>query len=178
MIATALASPIATGSVPYDHSFIVRLSGTIGNVSRGYVTVSVEAPFVASSIGYGVLQEPSSVAFGPTMAEVIGAAAAALPNATCSLADITMAMALTAARRAAPGAQGDLQFRLNPAVARAVVANAGTTAFAAPTLARLFVTDEGSATDVPFLYALFDEATGRAFQSEPVLSLPRDRLAS
>jgi hypothetical protein len=172
MISTAIASPVTAGSVPYDYSFIVPLSGSVDNIVRGYLTVSVEAPFVAASIGYGVLPEFSAVRFGPTLAEVIGATAAALPGASCSLADVTVAMVLTAARRAVPGAgQTGLQLRLNPAVARAALGANGTTGFSGQTLARLFEIDEGSTTGVPFLYALFDEATGRAFQSEPVLSI-------
>ena len=173
MIATAIPSAVTTGSVPYDYSFIVPLRGSVGNTERGYVTVSVEAPFVAASIGYGVLPEFSAVSFGPTLTEVIGAAAvAANPNATCSLADITVAMVLTAARRAVPGAaETGLQLRLNPAVARAALAAGGTAGISGQTLGRLFQIDDAPATGVPFLYALFDEATGRAFQSEPVLSL-------
>jgi hypothetical protein len=171
MIATAIPSAVTTGSVPYDYSFIVPLSGLVDNTVRGYVTVSVEAPFVAASIGYGVLPEFAAVPFGPTLAEVIGAAAAAIPGATCSLADITVAMVLTAARRAVPGAaETGLQLRLNPAVARAALAANGTGGISGQTLGRLFQID-APATGVPFLYALFDEATGRAFQSEPVFSL-------
>jgi hypothetical protein len=74
--------------------------------------------------------------------------------------------------RDASGAEAlaGLQIRLNPDLARVALRNGGRGQLTPQMIARLFVLERAPATSVRFLYAMFDEATGRAFQSEPLLS--------
>src|SRR5688572_14034036 len=51
-------------TIPFDYAFRYRLTGSPGTVLNNTVTVSVEATFVAVSVGYGVIPEVSPVTIG------------------------------------------------------------------------------------------------------------------
>ena len=53
-------------TIPFDYAFRYRLTGSPGTVLNNSVTVSVEATFVAVSVGYGVIPEVSPVIIGLT----------------------------------------------------------------------------------------------------------------
>ena len=61
--------------------------------------------------------------------------------------------------------------RLNPKLARAALANNGRGFLDASLLRDLFEVVSAPSADVQFLYALFDEGSGREFQSEPILNI-------
>lgn len=61
--------------------------------------------------------------------------------------------------------------RLNPEVARYFLQSAANQAMDLDQLSRLFVTVGTPSDRVVFLYALYDEASGREFQNEPVLNI-------
>jgi len=154
----------------------VPLTGVNGNLARANVTISVEAPFVAASIGYGVVSQVQSLAFGPTLADLF----TALPTpGSCRLRDISMLHVANAARRALaasdvslrePNGISTLQFSLNPVIGGALLRTPDTF-IDGDTLSRLFQLEATAPRDITFLYGLFDEATGRAFQSDPLLNL-------
>jgi hypothetical protein len=52
-------------TIPYDYAFRHDLTGEDGRVLKSTVTVSIEAPFVAVSVGYGVIPEVNTITFGP-----------------------------------------------------------------------------------------------------------------
>ena len=52
--------PVSRRTIPFDHAFRYDLTGEPGNVIRQIVTVSIEATFVAVSIGYGVIPIPEN----------------------------------------------------------------------------------------------------------------------
>ncbi|MGH9957142.1 MAG: hypothetical protein ACREBC_08425 [Pyrinomonadaceae bacterium] len=52
-------------TIPYDYAFRYELQGEEGRVLKSTVTVSIEAPFVAVSIGYGVIPKVNTITFGP-----------------------------------------------------------------------------------------------------------------
>ena len=53
-------------TIPFDYAFRYELTGKPGNVINKTVTVSIEAMFVAVSIGYGVVPKVTPIIFGPT----------------------------------------------------------------------------------------------------------------
>jgi len=61
--------------------------------------------------------------------------------------------------------------RLNPRLARAALANDGRGVLDASLLRQVFEVVSAPSADVQFLYALFDEGSGREFQSEPILNI-------
>ena len=52
-------------TVPFEYAFRYELSGRPGNVLNRTVTVSIEATFVAVSIGYGVIPQSNRADFRP-----------------------------------------------------------------------------------------------------------------
>src|SRR5215813_9430281 len=52
-------------TIPFDYAFRYQLTGKPGNVINETVTVSIEATFVAVSIGYGVVPKITPTKFGP-----------------------------------------------------------------------------------------------------------------
>ena len=52
-------------TIPFDYAFRYELTGKPGNVINKTVTVSIEAPFAAVSIGYGVVPKVTPTKFGP-----------------------------------------------------------------------------------------------------------------
>jgi hypothetical protein len=185
-------------TIPFDLGFRYTLTGERNRVQSGTVTVSIEASFTAVSIGYGVIPR-APVVFGPGLARdypappsaPIAAAAPTTPAAPRPLSDVSFGAVLNSLRRVLaegkapqrrdgaqrpPRAVSDLSeilatgLRVNPEVLSAVLLAGERTNLQAPLLERLFQEVPPVPEQIQFLYALFDEGTGRAFQSDPILS--------
>jgi hypothetical protein len=200
------AAPLAK-TIPFDISFQFRL-GDVGTKLVSTIQVSIEAPFIVTSIGYGLVPDASDVVFGLTNVddldppEIIIPQIAVPASPPLALETVTDAQSDAVLGAIAPASLtfgeivrslarqlGEQRFsdrheigpataqaltngiRLNPSVAKSVLADGGTAPLGAQ-IGRLFATNGGGtdSTEVQFLYALFDDGSGRAFQNEPILS--------
>lgn len=166
----AIGSP--NRAIPYDQSFLVTLRGEPQRVHRSTVTVSVEASFTAVSIGYGVVPEVTPINFGPR--------AVAGPKSFLSITIGELAAAAETAVLNSPSTSGDMPaletafrngIRLNSTFAQRALLNNGAAALDNTSLPQLFQLVSSQGENVPFLYALFDEGSGREFQSQPLLNI-------
>jgi len=159
--------------IPFDYQFRIELDGD-RTPRRQSIEVSSESPFSAVSIGYSVVPALSNFTFGPT----IPSSGPILLTVPARLDEITIGDLRNAAEKAAaelPALRGNGDARdfilragiqLNPAVAGVVLDGRPMSADTASRLFRL----GGLDTEIQFRYALFDEASGRAFQNEPILN--------
>ncbi len=162
--------------IPFDYQFQFDLQGR-GRVLRKSVAVSIEAAFTAVSIGYGVLPEVQALTFGPNIADILSPIDA---TENPRLGQIPLSAVLLAAERSfaklpglsrdEPAAAAALRagIQVNPDVAELALQDAP---LEQRTLSRLFRLAGSASSEVQFLYALFDEGSGRAFQSEPLLNI-------
>src|SRR5262249_37093754 len=150
------------------------------SVLRSTVTISIEASFTAVSIGYGVVPEVSPVIFGPgPTPPVVFAAPPAPPIQGLSIRDIRLGDLLDALEVALPSTpdvpkdtpalEAALRngIKLNADFATLALLGNGTATLDPASLSKLFQLVSPPAGDVRFLYALFDEGSGREFQSDP-----------
>jgi hypothetical protein len=160
---------VAARTIPFDHTFRIGLRGEPQRVHRTTVTVSVEASFTAVSIGYGVVPEVTPIIFGPVV-----------PRATFN--SLQLIDLITEAERSvaiSPDVPKDVPIleailrngiKLNPVFARAALLDRN--ALLNPNVVqRLFQIVSAPSREVQFLYALFDEGSGREFQSDPLLNI-------
>lgn len=162
-------------TIPFDYAFRFALSGRREAIQSQTLTVSVESPFVALAIGHGVIPEVTPVRFGPT------APPTPINGNNTSLAKVTFEQVLTglgealgrsgAVLRGQTGPEAALLsgVRLNPELAEVVLA-AQDEPLEQSVRARLFEVVAPVADQIQFLYTLHDDATGRSFQSDPLLS--------
>src|SRR5262245_39167754 len=170
--------------VPFDYAFRFKLEGKPERVLNQTVVVSVEAPFVAVSIGYGVVPEPlkltlpkpdreiilflattaAAVSTGPTLRAVLGGLLALLGEGLGEDGELTNQIGPRTAAALRTGV------RLNPAFADLALGAGGTAQLDDGTFQELLQLVNPPPEQVQFLYALFDEGTGREFQSEPLLN--------
>jgi hypothetical protein len=181
---------LASRALPFDHVFRFSLDGEPERTHRQTVTVSVETSFTAVSIGYGVVPEVSPVFFGPKPVAPIflfappppgGTAPAATPSGTLrgiTFNDLMVALEAAVASapdvpRGMPALEAALRngFKLNPKFASVALLGNGSGALDAAVLRELFQVVSPPAEEVQFLYALSDQATGREFQSDPILNI-------
>lgn len=160
--------------IPFDYAFRYELQGKPGNVINSIVTVSIEATFTAVSIGYGVIPDVQPIVFGlppippgdddfPRLDQItLGAVIGALET---QLADLRKK---TLSKETAPGAVFKNGFKLNPAVAEFALTFAPLSDDVA---GRLFQVVGSPSELIQFKYAIFDEGSGREFQSEPILNI-------
>ncbi|HEV7397412.1 MAG TPA: hypothetical protein VGN86_12945 [Pyrinomonadaceae bacterium] len=160
--------------IPFDYAFRYELQGKPGNVINSLVTISIEATFTAVSIGYGVVPDVQPIIFGPpppvggddatlgfiTLDEIIKALDAHLKEPSS-----------TRTRDAGPEAVFKNGIKLNPAVAELALQNRGGQTLSDDVLARLFQVVASPPELIQFKYAIFDEGSGREFQSEPILNI-------
>jgi hypothetical protein len=164
-------------TIPYDHSFQFHLDGSPQKTHRRTVTVSVESSFTAVSIGYGVVPEVSPVVFGIDAQKVFGD----LRSATLRNLDFASLMdSLSDAVGASPDVRGNAPplelalrngIKLNPSFATLALQGEGKARIDPTAFSQLFQVAGPPPEDVQFLYALFDEGSGREFQSTPLLSI-------
>ena len=169
--------------IPFEYAFRYDLTGNPDVVHRETVTVSVEATFVAVSIGYGVVPEVTPVTIGlpppaPATGPVILAAIIPKTVPQIDIGDLVKSLkgalaqtARTARGDSIIGAALRSGIRLNPRFADVALNAIEKGVALSPAIAsRLFEVVGPPADLVQFLYALTDEATGREFQSEPILN--------
>jgi hypothetical protein len=160
--------------IPFDYAFRYELQGKPGNVINSIVTVSIEATFTAVSIGYGVIPDVQPIVFGlppippgdddfPRLDAIrLGEIIVALEK---QLAD---SRKQTLSKETAPGAVFKNGIKLNPAVAEFALTFAPLSDDVA---GRLFQVVGSPSELIQFKYAIFDEGSGREFQSEPILNI-------
>ena len=168
-------------TVPFEYAFRYTLTGRPGNVLNRTVTVSIEATFVAVSIGYGVIPKVTALTFGPQPSApilLLGAGETSL-----ALRDITLGAILDALDSKLPetsrllkgetGAEAALKngIKLNSDLAELALQDSGSISLDATILQNLFQVVGAPPENIQFLYALFDEASGREFQNEPILNI-------
>jgi hypothetical protein len=178
-------------TIPFDYAFRYELTGNPGETQIGKVEVSVESVFTAVSIGYGVVPEVSPVIFGVAPKAVLDTAEnslAAFTMSDLSKSRVTgrfdqmvgaLAEALGEGIRSVNGAPtvGPATalalkngFKLNPAIADAFLSG-GTRSSDLSVMRQAFQVVAAPPELVQFKYAIFDDGTGREFQSEPILNL-------
>jgi hypothetical protein len=150
-------------------------------VINSLVTISIEATFTAVSIGYGVVPKVQPIVFGPVPAvPAAGQILRLVPQALLNipLGDIFRGLErqLTATSTTLKGETGaDAVFKnglkLNPSVAELVLQNPEKGLLSSDVLERLFQVVGSPSELLQFKYAIFDEGSGREFQSEPILNI-------
>jgi hypothetical protein len=185
MMLTASEMPTRR-TIPFDYAFRYELTGQPGKVLRQVVTVSIEAVFVAVSIGYGAIPKTSPFRFGPKPSLPGGATGpvvvTALPPAT--LRTISMGALMDGLadavgdpealrERIGPGTAEVLKngLKLNPEFAELVLQGGGRTGLEGRALGELFQAVAAPPDQIVFKYALFDDGSGREFQSDPLLNI-------
>ena len=166
-------------TIPFDYTVRYELTAKPGNVINKTVTVSIEGAFVAVSIGYGVVPKVTPITFGPTPPAIIllgGGSKVPLRNidlgAILDALDSKLRETSRLLKRES-GAEAVFKngIKLNPDVAEFALQNGGNTPLDSSALASLFQVVSAPPENIQFLYAIFDEGSGREFQSEPILNI-------
>lgn len=184
---TAASSVSERRAIPFDYAFRFELEGEPGRVVNSVVTVSIEATFTAVSIGYGVVPTVDPIFFGPAPPPPPPASppaggggvillAASQPQ---TFADVTLGQILQGLDSAlvetvldgetGPEAVFKNGFKLNPQIAELALQSVGQ--LSNDLRERLFQVVGTPSDLILFKYALFDEGSGREFQSEPILNI-------
>lgn len=166
-------------TIPYDYAFRYELEGEEGRVIKSTVTVSIEAPFVAVSIGYGVIPKVNTITFGPDPARFLGNSG--LPALRdLRLGDLLDALTekltpTTATLKGETGPEAVFKngLKLNPDFAELALLGVDESDPPLPAgiLEDLFQVVGSPPEQIQFLYALFDDGSGRELQSEPILNI-------
>jgi len=170
------SAPESQRAIPFDYTFRFNLDGEQGASHRAVVTVSVEATFTAVSIGYGVVPEVTPIVFGPGIDEVTeNERSPNLRNIRIDSLFGALAGALEETEVAFKGETGpEAAFKggikLNPQFAELALSNDGRANLSDDVLRNLFRVVSAPSDEVQFLYSLFDDGSGREFQSEPLLN--------
>lgn len=165
---TQTSAEMGGRTIPFDYSFQFSLPGPSGTIKQS-LDVSVEGAFVAVSIGYGAIPAVQSIDFGPELSELTSPRLQDIPlSAILDAANRTFSR-LPAMDQKRPAGDAVLMqgIRLNPSFARLALQQGQ---LSQRVLNQLFSIAGSVNTDIQFLYALTDEGTGRAFQSEPILN--------
>jgi hypothetical protein len=174
----AAPAVVARRTVAFDYAFRYTLTGELGKKHTSTLTVSTEADFVAVSIGYGVVPTVTPIVFGPDLSGNPPAARRSTMFNAITFADVLagLATALPTTSRAVKGPLGAQialarGIRLNPAFAEQALLHIQRRTPLPPGIFRDLFQVVGTPPDeIQFLYALFDDGTGREFQSEPILN--------
>lgn len=175
--------PVTRRAIPFDYAFRFALVGTPDAKHTGKVTVSIEAAFTAVSIGYGLIPDVTPITFGPPRTQV-PAPIGELTAGQAGLRHVTITNVLTALKESVGEAPATLGgqigprtasallngIRINPDLAELAFNNDGTTPLKDDEFRRLFQAVAAPPDRVQFLYALFDDGSGREFQNDPLLS--------
>ena len=168
-------------TIPFDYAFRYELTAKPGNVINKTVTVSIEGAFVAVSIGYGVVPKVTPIIFGPTIPPPIILLTA--NGNKVPVRDISLGAVLDGLDSKLPetsrllkretGAEAVFKngIKLNPDIAEFALQKGGNTPLDPSILAKLFQVVAAPPENIQFLYAIFDEGSGREFQSEPILNI-------
>jgi len=172
--AASVATPLAPErTIPFDYAFRFDLEGQPGNVQSTSLEVSVEAAFTAVSIGYGVVPKANPITFGlpgsppdgglffSNLSDLIGTLATALDE------DVKFFGGNIGPKTAAVLSDG---LRLNPEFSERILLTGGGN-LDARILREAFQAVGAPAEQIAFKYELFDQGSGREFQSEPILNI-------
>jgi len=200
-LATTLPSktpaPQRRRTIPFDYQFYFKIfdekneaRSFLGQTLTSTLTVSIEAAFVAVSIGYGFVSRVRTFAFGPDPGK-------AFEPVNLRFGDITKALDekltplppgfhVVAGPRDIVTTGGVPHVNLGPLSERVLIQGIQINPVLLPRflqvfqdggtmgrdeLAELFQAVEPPAERIQFLYALSDRGTGRSFQSEPLLNI-------
>jgi hypothetical protein len=191
--------PVATPekprrTIPFDYAFRFDLTGEPDRVLNSTVEVSIEADFTAVSIGYGVVPTAQPIVFGlpappagttrppinlfsTSLSEIIETLSTEFDEDVKFPKSITFAtsgLAVPPRQRVqlGPKTAAVLQdgLRLNPEFAERILLTGGDK-LDEQILQTAFQAVGAPPVQIAFLYALFDEGSGREFQSDPILSI-------
>jgi len=171
--------PVATSetlrrTIPFDYAFRFDLTGEPGNVLSGTLEVSIEADFTAVSIGYGVVPTAQPITFGlPSSLQVSNLFSAPLSSIIETLSaafdeTVTFPAPIELGPKTAAALRGGLC--LNPDFAERILLTAGDK-LDPQILRQAFQVVGPPPEKVAFKYALFDQGSGREFQSDPILNI-------
>ena len=169
----------AIRTIPFDYVFRFdgpnnELKGQPGLVHNSTVEISIEAAFTAVSIGYGVVPKVEPITFGlpPAATARVSIFATTLGELVVSLSEKLDELEFVNTGKIGPRTATVLKdgLRFNPEFAERIL------------LTRGFESDQqisGEAFQavaapperVAFKYAIFDQGSGREFQSEPILNI-------
>jgi hypothetical protein len=183
-----IAAPLLRRTVPFDYAFRYQLKGEPNLVQNSTVIVSIEAAFTAVSIGYGVIPDVSPIKFGlrPAGTVILLAGGARTQFAQATLGDVIMALAQVlgedidldpkapaSGRRIGPRTAAVIRdgFRLNPDFAEHILLSSGLGPLGDEVVSQAFQAVAAPPDQILFKYALFDDGSGREFQSEPILNI-------
>src|SRR6266849_4139546 len=186
-------------TIPFDYQFYVPIfdpkdekRSFVDQVISATLTISIEAAFVAVSVGYGFVPRVQKITFGPPLPGPVSPADISIGDILTSLSDalgegkaaffspIALAraagLALPVARPQPVGPQTAAALlqgiRINPALTqRFLLVLQDGDGMKSNELGELFQTFVPPPERIQFLYALYDNGTGRAFQSEPLLNI-------
>ena len=172
-------------AIPFDYAFRYQLEGKPGKVQNSIVAVSIESTFTAVSIGYGVVPKVQPIVFAPAPASS-SSGTTIFKLAPQKLLEISLQQIfdglesqLNATSTTLKGETGaEIVFKnglkLNPSFAELALQTtleSDDVPLSVDVLERLFQV-VGSPSDlIQFKYAIFDEGSGREFQSEPILNI-------
>jgi len=189
------ATTLQRRTIPYDYQFYFKIfdekdpkKSFLDQVQSSTVTVSIEAAFVAVSVGYGLVPQVRTFTFGPAD---IGEASPAdlsfrniltpLVKNVCESRLLFRPPVVTTVLRSASDplligpqtARVLLQgIRINPKLSdRFLQVLQDGDKMQPDELGNLFQSFEPPSDQIQFLYAFYDKGTGRAFQSEPLLNI-------
>jgi hypothetical protein len=182
-------------TIPFDYAFRFDLKGQPDLVQNSTIVVSIEAPFTAVSIGYGVVPKVQPIVFGlpsPQKGSVnllaSGSSSSSSSSSPRLLFDTTLGELLETLsdaldegvtifdgtikgkigpRTAAVFKDG---LRFNPEFAESIFVTGGAQ-LDRRVLEAAFQAVGAPPERVAFKYALFDDGSGREFQSEKILSI-------
>lgn len=164
--------------IPFDYAFRYELQGKPDNVINSLVTISIEASFTAVSIGYGVVPDVQPIVFGSTKVNIRdrGIVNPSLNQVTLGsiIAGLETHLKVTSSTlKGQTGAEAVLKngIKLNPAIAELVLQSNDEAALSDDVLGKLFQVVGSPAELIQFKYAIFDEGSGREFQSAPILNI-------
>jgi hypothetical protein len=182
--AASVATPLAPErTIPFDYAFRFDLEGKPGKVQNTSLEVSVEAAFTAVSIGYGVVPKANPITFGLPVATPasgpVSLAASSRSLFSATLVDLlkTLSTALDEELEFSRGKIGSKTaavlsdgLRFNPEFSERIFLTGGTN-LDARILREAFQAVGAPVERIAFKYELFDQGSGREFQSEPILNI-------
>jgi len=175
-------------TIPFDYAFRFDLKGEPGFVQNSKVEVSVEAAFTVVSIGYGVVPKATPITFG-LPALPVGTTRPPVNLFSASFSDVieTLSTALDEEIKFSPITRGivpvpKVEFgpktaavlqgglRLNQEFAERILLTGGGN-LNEQMLREAFQAVGAPPEQIAFKYAIFDEGSGREFQSDPILNI-------
>ena len=173
--------PAARRTIPFDYVFRFdgeanELKGTPGLVHNSTVDISIEAAFTAVSIAYGVVPKVAPITFGvpPASTARVSIFTTTLGDLVVSLSEKLDEFEFVNTGKIGPRTAAVLKdgLRFNPEFAERIFLTRGVESDKDKQIPGEAFQAVGAPPErVAFKYALFDQGTGREFQSEPILNI-------